>query len=383
MPAAEITRLVLDTRYVKVGRHDGISRYVTGLAHGLAQILPTRPDLDVHLMVSDPRQLDKLPNLPWFMGPDPVSVKELVTGQVLNRRRADVVFSPMQTMGALRRRFGLILTLHDLIYYDHPTPPAQLPAVVRAGWRVFHKSLVPQRLALNRADAVATVSQSSAALIRSRALTKRPLHVVPNAADAQHVLSVDEARAVWESRQHGAGPHKVVYMGSYMPYKDVETLVRMAAHLPHHELHLVSPISDSRRRELTDLAPNAQLIFHNGLDDDAYRNLLREATALVHASRAEGYGLPVMEAMSAATPVVCSEIPIFREVAAQSALYVPVGDDRGFAQAVLSLDDPERAWPLMKHGVQIAAASCWESSARDLLRVVDEVRRARLAATGR
>lgn len=379
MPAADITRLVIDARYVKVGRHDGISRYVTGLSHGVAQILPTRPDLDVQVMVSDPRQLDKLPDLAWFMGPDPVSAKELVTGQVLNRHRPDVVFSPMQTMGAIRRRFGLILTLHDLIYYDHPTPPGHLPAAVRAGWRLFHESVLPQRVALNRADAVATVSHTSAELIRRRRLTKRPVHVVPNAADAHQVVSVEQAHRLWEARSRQDAAHKLIYMGSFMPYKDVETLVRMAAALPHHELHLVSGISDSRRQELTDLAPHARLVFHNGLDDDAYRNLLQQATALVHASRAEGYGLPLMEAMSAGTPVVCSAIPIFREVAGNAALYAPVGDSRAFADAVRVLGDPERAWPLVQRGVAIAAASTWESSARELLSVVDDVRRRRLA----
>src|SRR5690625_6518541 len=35
----------------------------------------------------------------------------------------DVVFSPMQTIGSAGRKFGLILTLHDLIYYQHRTPP--------------------------------------------------------------------------------------------------------------------------------------------------------------------------------------------------------------------------------------------------------------------
>lgn len=382
MPAADITRLVIDARYVKSGRHDGISRYVTGLSHGVAQILPSRPDLDVHLMVSDPRQLDKLPDLPWFMGPDPVSAKELVTGQVLNRHRPDVVFSPMQTMGAIRRRFGLILTLHDLIYYDHPTPPAHLPAAVRVGWRMFHKTTLPQRVALNRADAVATVSQASAALIRHRQLTRRPVHVVPNGADAAQVSSVPDARSAWEARTQHPGPHKLVYMGSFMPYKDVETLVRMAKRLPHHELHLVSGISDSSRQQLTALAPNAHLVFHNGLDDDAYRKLLREATALVHASRAEGYGLPLMEAMSAGTPVVCSDIPIFREVAGEAALYAAVGDDRAFAEAVRTLEQPELAWPRVERGVQIAMASTWEGSARDLLAAVDQVRRRRLETTG-
>ncbi|MDO5617675.1 glycosyltransferase family 4 protein [Kocuria sp.] len=379
MAATDFTRLVLDARYVRVGAHDGISRYITGLSHGLAAIADSRPDLEVRLMVSDPRQLDKLPQWPWFLGPDPVSVKEVVTGQVLNRQRPDVVFSPMQTMGALRRRFGLILTLHDLIYYDHPTPPADLPAPVRAGWRLFHKSVLPQQLALNRADAVATVSETSARLIRERRLTKRPVHVVPNAADAAEVLSIEMARQRFQERSQSA-ERNLLYMGSFMPYKDVETLLRMAALLPDHTLHLASRITPERRRQLSALAPSARVIFHDGVDDPTYRRLLGEATALVHASRAEGYGLPLMEALSAGTPVVCSDTEIFREVAGDAARYVQVGDAPGFAAAVRELEDPNVSWGMIQRGLVVARRSSWEASARELLAAVDAVRHHRLRA---
>jgi hypothetical protein len=86
----------------------------------------------------------------------------------------------MQTIGPLGRRFGLILTLHDTIYYRHRTPPRDLPWYVRLGWRLFHLSYVPQRLTLDAADVVATVSETSAAEF-ARAPDPRPVVVVPNA----------------------------------------------------------------------------------------------------------------------------------------------------------------------------------------------------------
>lgn len=381
MQPADYTRLVIDARYVRVGRHDGISRYTAGVVGGLTQALTARPDIDVELMVCDPRQLDKLPDFSWFMGPDPVSAKELVTGRMLNKRRADVVFSPMQTMGALRRRFGLILTLHDVIYYDHPEPPTDLPAAVRTGWRLFHKSPWPQRAALDRADAVVTVSETSAEAIRDRELTRRPLFVVPNAADQSTLISPDTVDDLVECR--ASQPRKLTYVGSFMPYKDVETLIRAASLLPDHELHLVSRISDQRRAQLTELAPTARLVFHNGIDDDAYRSLLRESTALVHASRAEGYGLPLMEALCAGTPVVCSDLPIFREVCADAALYATVGQAGDFAGAVRRLAEPETAAAQITRGLTVARRHTWADSARELLNVVDRVRYQRLRTTGR
>ena len=87
----------------------------------------------------------------------------------------------MQTMGSWGRKYPLVLTLHDLIYYEHPAPPGFLPAPVRVLWRLYHKAYWPQRLLLNRADVVATISHTTAALMRKYRLTKRPVRIVGNA----------------------------------------------------------------------------------------------------------------------------------------------------------------------------------------------------------
>lgn len=362
-------RLVLDARYVRLDHHDGISRYSAGLAEGLARIAEDTSRVSVELMVCGPAQARRLPDLPWFRGPEPVSVREAVTGQVLNRRGPDVVFSPMQTMGAFRRRFGLVLTLHDLIYYDHPTPPPDLPAPVRAGWRAFHRARWPQRLTLNRADAVATVSQTSAGLIRDKGLTDRPVHVIPNAAAQDTVLRPEQAM----DRLGTRGDH-LLYIGSFMPYKDVETLARLAERLPGRALHLASRITSAQRERLEAAAgPDARLVFHDGVSEDEHRELLATAGALVHASRAEGYGLPLMEACCAGAPVVCTDIPIFHEVCGDAAAYCPVGDDAAFAQAVRDLTDPALARHRVLAGLERARAWTWRDSAEELVALAERI----------
>ncbi|WP_186304542.1 glycosyltransferase family 1 protein [Kocuria palustris] len=368
--------LVLDARYVRVGPHDGISRYSAGIAVGLARLAAQDPSLRVELMVSDEAQRAHLPELPWFRGPDPVSAGEVLTGQVLNRRCPDVVFSPMQTMGALRRRFGLILTLHDLIYYDHPAPPPELPAPVRLGWRAFHRASWPQRLALDRADAVATVSETSARLIRDRRLTSRPVHVIPNAASQDRILAAEEALRRLPERGRS-----MVYLGSFMPYKDVDTLARTAARLPERELHLLSRVTDRQREHLLEVAgPGAHLVFHGGVSEQEHSRLLREAGVLVHASRAEGYGLPLMEAFCAGTPVVCTDIPIFHEVCGDAAAYCPPGDDAAFARAVAELDDPQTARGRVLAGLERASSWTWGDSAARLVDLAAGVAQGRRAS---
>lgn len=324
-------KLFFDCRYTRTRVHDGISRFTASLVEAAAQ------KADVTMLIHDPDQLNLLPDLPHLRISSPTSVSEPWVARQLNPHRPDVVFSPMQTMGGIGRSYPLILTVHDLIYYEHPTPPRNLPAAVRLGWRAYHWSYLPQRLVLNHADAVATVSETTRGLIRDHHLTRRPVELISNAPPRV------------ERPRDPAGPRsrELVYMGSFMGYKNVESVIDGLDHLPGYTLHLCSPIEASREAELRALAAEPeQLVFHHGISEPDYRELLQRAAALVTLSRAEGYGLPVVEAMAHGTPCVLSDLPIFGEiggsaVAESGAQLVPAQDPRAFAAAVRALEDPE------------------------------------------
>ncbi len=348
-------RILFDCRYVRFPRHDGISRFSAELVGELAR------EHDVTMLVSDEQQLTMLPPLPHVLGPSPTGPLEPLTAWRLRRVPADIAFSPMQTIGSIGRAWPLVTTVHDLIYYRHPTPPRTLPAPVRLLWRLYHLSFAPQRLLLNAVDGVATVSETTRALIAEHRLTRRPVAVVPNAF-----------APLGEPVAHAAPPtRRLVYMGSFMPYKDVETLVRATALLPGYELHLCSRIDAATRERLSALAPDASLVFHDGVSDEAYAELLRSATALVHASRDEGFGIPLLEAMSLGVPVVVADTRIFREVGGDAATFFPVGDADALARAVRAL---EGEWEARSRAArQQAARFSWRSSSERLGAFLAEV----------
>jgi glycosyltransferase involved in cell wall biosynthesis len=358
-------RLVVDCRYTRIGQHDGISRFTAGIVRELGARHP------LTMLISDRRQLELLPDLPWQLVTSPTSMREPLVARQVRKLRPDVVFSPMQTMGSWGRDYALLLTLHDLIYYENRTPPRNLPAPVRLLWRLYHLAWWPQRVLLNRADAVVTVSDTTARLIREHRLTKRPVTVIPNAADELPVPQLPRERP---SR------NRLVYMGSYMPYKNVETLVRATGMLPDHELHLCSRIGDEERARLTRLAPEARLVFHDGVTDVAYAELLADATALVHASRAEGFGIPLVEAMRVGTPVVVSDTPIFREIGGDAATYFDGDDAASLVRALGELEQPGEWQRRSRAALERARAYTWAASAERLLEVVRETVAARRAA---
>lgn len=313
-----------DARFIRVGAHDGISRFAANL---FAELCKLRP---LTAIINDVKQLEHLPaGCEYVVECAPTSIRELSLARRLNKLGATLVYSPMQTTGAIGKKFKLVLTLHDLIYYRHRRPPREFSLLVRAVWRLYHLSYVPARLLLREADALVTISETSKQLIEAAKLYRGPIEVVYNASEIQ---AASVARAKPNS-------NKLVYMGSFMEYKNVETLIRGMEHLPEFELHLLSAITDETRVRLEAIGEisKASLVFHNGVSDRDYRELLSEAFALVSASKDEGFGIPIIEAMALATPVVCSDIPIFREVAGESAVYFEANDPAEFAKQVLTL----------------------------------------------
>lgn len=80
-------------------------------------------------------------------------------------------------------------------------------------------------------------------------------------------------------------------------------------------------------------------------DDDELAGLLRRARALLMPSFTEGFGMPVVEAMRLGTPVIASDLPVFREIAGAIPTFIAAHDGVAWEQAILDFcgASPERA----------------------------------------
>ena len=352
-------KLFFDARYIRTDFHDGISRFSTELAAEVAKIA------DVTFLICDEAQTGLLPkNAAILKIHRPTSIREPFTALLLNKYQPDVVFSPLQTMGSFGKKFKLILTSHDMIYYHFRTPPQQFSPLLRLGWRLYHLTYIPQRLALNAADAVVTVSETTKKEFEKTKLTKRPIIVVPN---APRTLSRSHTSLV-------NTPRSLIYMGSFMPYKNVETLIETLRFLPDHTLHLLSRIAPERKAQLEAQKPRgAHIVFHNGVSDDEYAALLQGNAVLVSASRYEGYGLPVAEGLALGVPAVLSDIPIFHEVAGNGALFADPDDAQAFAAQIASLDEDTLRHELGKKGNAYISQYSWHESAGRLIKAAESL----------
>jgi glycosyltransferase involved in cell wall biosynthesis len=347
-------KIIFDNRYTRLGRHDGISRYGARLVEELSKLHP------VTMLIQDEKQLEMLPDLPWVLGPSSTSPGEPWVALTVNKYEPDVVFTPMQTMGPGFRKYGLVTTVHDLIYYTHRTPPRDLNPALRLLWRGYHLWWGFQRGLLNRADAHLVDSETTRELMERHRLTKNPVRVV--------LLGTEQPERA--PHRTGATAKDLVYMGSFMPYKNVDLLVNSMRDLPGYRLLLMSRVSPEERERLSSLAPEGSVVFYNGASDEDYEKALLGATALVTASRDEGFGLPVVEAQALGTPVLLSDIPIFREIGGPAAGYFDPSSTASFVAAVHELDDTAEWARRSAESAEWAKRFNWPDAARSLLDVL-------------
>lgn len=356
-------KIFFDARYIRTDFHDGISRYTHELANALARQAP------VTFIISDKAQLKFLPENAQYVMLHPVtSWREPLSALWLNTFKPDVVMSPLQTIGSVGRKFKLVLNLQDMTYYKHRMPPPQFSLPIRLVWRLYHMTYIPQRVTLNGADLVATVSETSKREIIEARLTKRPIVVVSNAAQ-------DLTRYLNKPIVQGNKPPKnLVYMGAFLPYKNVECLIKSLEFLPGRTLHLLSRISPARKAELMRLIPEkASVVFHGGVSDKQYVDILADNAIMVSASKAEGFGLPLIEAIQVGVPSVVTDMEVFHEVAGDGALYADPDDPQTFAAKIASLDDKKLREELVQKGQEHIKRFSWDNSAKALLDAVNNL----------
>ena len=171
------------------------------------------------------------------------------------------------------------------------------------------------------------------------------------------------------------GPY-LLFVGEADTRKDLGTLLRAMSLLPAalRETYTLVIVGRGQPGDAGAPLPGTRVVFEGVVDDRRLIALYSSASAFVLPSSYEGFGLPVLEAMSFGVPVVASDAASIPEVGGDAAIYFPSGDAGALARAIESvLTDAALAARLRDAGRARAAVMTWDRCADRTLSIFERL----------
>lgn len=230
-------------------------------------------------------------------------------------------------------RTRLAVMIHDII-------PVEFPEYSRPGEDKRHLKRLDTVRRLAKSIIVPT--QSVRTSLAPYMPPEVPIHVV---AHGLHIWGVD--KGVDTLPQTLPKEPFFVCIGTIEPRKNHLLLLNIWRDMAHHMGQNTPGLVIIGRRgweneNVVDMLERCPILHnivteYNNMDDQQVIACLRRARALLFPSFTEGFGLPLLEAMAVQTPIVCSDLPVLREVAGSDALYIDPTDGPAWRKAVMEL----------------------------------------------
>jgi glycosyltransferase involved in cell wall biosynthesis len=253
------------------------------------------------------------------------------------------------------------VTVHDILFESHPE-------LFERFFVSRSRLLVP--LSIRRSAAVFTVSEYSRKQIcGTYAVPAAKVHTIPNGVDRSRFVP-GEVGLEFLTEYDLKPKSYFLTVGRLEPRKNHATLLRAWAQMNAPRPHLVVVGQrDFQYREVFELIETLGLQQDvkvlEDVSDAQLPAIYRHAKGFVYCSRAEGFGMPLLEAMASGIPVVSSANTALSEVCGDAALLVDPDSPTKIHDAVLALDQkPELREELIRRGQLQAVEFTWEKSAQ-------------------
>ncbi len=253
-------------------------------------------------------------------------IEKIAITKCVQKLKPDFYFSPFPHVlshEALKQT-KCFMTLHDVFLLKNSE---YTKSIFRKGYNFLLKKT------LKKAHLI-TVSKESSKEIKQFLHIKHSPVIIPNGID--HLLGIKAEKLKNKFKK----PY-IFYHGGYDSRKNILYLLEVFEKVrKYREVNLIlggEPLFDSDL--YTKVNTNKHIIQTGFLDNSELVTLYRNAECFVHLSSAEGFNIPIGEALSLGTKVVCSDIPVHREFWQTHATFVTLKDAEKAAHEIIKVLD--------------------------------------------
>lgn len=260
--------------------------------------------------------------------------------KLLKKYKCDIAYIPNFTL-LLWKTIPTIVTIHDLIEYNVPDKFSKA--------RMFYRKQVCDPLMAKKSNHILTVSKSSYKdIISYLGVKPSKLTLTLNATDRNVFKKYSKEKIIPAIKKYNLEYKKyLLFVGTIdFPGKNIKTIIEAFFNLrSKNELNGIKLVIIGKNGfnskviyDFVNASPfKDEVIFTGYLNDDDLPKYYTGATIMLYLSLFEGFGLPVLEAMSCATPVICSNTSCFPEIVEELDVKVPPTDVNAVEEKILKI----------------------------------------------
>lgn len=260
--------------------------------------------------------------------------------KLLKKYKCDIAYIPNFTL-LLWKTIPTIVTIHDLIEYNVPDKFSKA--------RMFYRKQVCDPLIAKKSNHILTVSKSSYKdIISYLGVKPSKLTLTLNATDRNVFKKYSKEKIIPAIKKYNLEYKKyLLFVGTIdFPGKNIKTIIEAFFNLrSKNELNGIKLVIIGKNGfnskviyDFVNASPfKDEVIFTGYLNDDDLPKYYAGATIMLYLSLFEGFGLPVLEAMSCATPVICSNTSCFPEIVEELDVKVPPTDVNAVEEKILKI----------------------------------------------
>ena len=260
--------------------------------------------------------------------------------KLLKKYKCDIAYIPNFTL-LLWKTIPTIVTIHDLIEYNVPDKFSKA--------RMFYRKQVCDPLMAKKSNHILTVSKSSYKdIISYLGVKPSKLTLTLNATDRNVFKKYSKEKIIPAIKKYNLEYKKyLLFVGTIdFPGKNIKTIIEAFFNLrSKNELNGIKLVIIGKNGfnskviyDFVNASPfKDEVIFTRYLNDDDLPKYYAGATIMLYLSLFEGFGLPVLEAMFCATPVICSNTSCFPEIVEELDVKVPPTDVNAVEEKILKI----------------------------------------------
>lgn len=362
-------KILIDARFYGL-ENAGIGRYVMNLIDNL--VLQDKDGSYLILLkkkyyenLDFPKNWKKiLVDIPHY------SLKEQIfLPKIINKENPDIVHFPnFNTPIFYQGKY--IATIHDLIKHSSRGPQTTTRNPLLYWFKYLAYKIVFDNTIRSAKKIIVPSQTVKEELISEYPNSKDKIVVTYEGVDGKYLL--EDGREKLEDRKKILEKYNIkkpfiIYTGSVYPHKNIERLIQTVGMI-NKEISLV--ISCSRSVFWERIKPTNYVKMVGFVPDSDLKVIYQEAEAFVFPTLAEGFGLPGLEAMASNCPVICSNLPVLKEIYGDAAIYFDPHDINNMAKVIsgFCFGSQKEKEKMKLLGLTQVKKYSWEKMAKETLR---------------